>query len=462
MRTWKVIVAPLLVLVLLLSLTACGVAGRQTPVKQQITAARGDLTVKVSGNGKVAVTTDINLSFGNAGKLALLNVKEGDFVTKGTLLARQDTASIELALSQAKLGQSQAQAAVMQASAAQTTAESALTAARFNLDRTQSVSDVNNAITKIQNQIDIAQANLSQAQSQGDTTSSASLNRYIQDSQIALLLQKKKLSLLLTQTTYAGVDTYNIAGQTYDRLTLEDIHIKELAVESAQKSVDLAKQNIEVAKGALDQANSAVNVAQKALNDATLTAPFDGIVAHLYYKQGDIIPSPAYTPQNVVYIVDATNLEVDANIDEMDVPTVKIGQNADISIDALPGVLIKGKVTSIAMIPNTQVAASGLTAYLAKVNFTVSPEQGIKPGMNATVNVVTNEKKNVVLLPIQAVKKDSQGKSYVEVPNGDKTETRTVTIGISSGSQVEIVSGIQAGDKVVTSETAGKWSLQGN
>ena len=105
---------------------------------------------------------------------------------------------------------------------------------------------------------------------------------------------------------------------------------------------------------------------------------------------------------------------MDANIDELDIPAVQTGQRVLISVDALPGTVVDGKVISVSTVPNPQLAAAGGTLYVVKISFTVPPGAAIKSGMNTSVNIVTNERKNVLLLPNQAVKKDSQGKYYVQ------------------------------------------------
>ena len=108
MKAWKFIWGPLIILVM--SVTACSsAANRAVRPVQQITAIRGDLITNISGNGKISIVTDAKLSFGSGGKLATLNVKEGDRVTNGQVLAKLDTSALELAQAQGKVAQDQAQ-----------------------------------------------------------------------------------------------------------------------------------------------------------------------------------------------------------------------------------------------------------------------------------------------------------------------------------------------------------------
>ena len=445
MKFWKIFLVPLTILVLFFA--GCSTAGNQADPQTQTTpVGRGNISLNVNGSGKIAISNDANLGFGSGGKLVTLNVKEGDTVTKGMVLAKLDTASLELALSQAQVG-------LDQAKIAQTAANTGLTAAQFNLDRTQAVSEIKDAITNAEWTIKAAQVSLDQAKASNDTTAINIMTAYIMSAQGELYNQQKKLQTLLNQPEYAGVLTYNIFGETYDRLTVEDVHLKELAVESAQQTVDQSQHNI-------DQAQKNIDYIQKQLNDATITAPFDGIVARLNYKQGDIIPPPTISPQVLIYLVDNNNLEADINIDEMDVPRVKAGQNASISIDAFPGTSLEGKVTSVATIPNAQAAAAGATVYVAKVSFLVPQGMAIKAGMSANASIMTSEANNVLIVPNQAIKTDSQGNNYVEMINGGNIVKQTVVKGMSDSSNTEIVSGLQQGDQVVAPVTTGKWSIQ--
>ncbi len=447
MKIWKIVLIPLIILILVLPVAACSTTSSQPDTQKQLaTVTRGDLMLKVNGSGKIAISNYANLSFGSGGKLAVLNVKEGDTVTKGTVLAKLDTASLEVALSQA-------QVALDQFKIAQTAANSALTAAQFNLDKTQAVSEIKDAITNAEWTIKAAQVSLDQARLSNDASAYNTMAAYINTAQLELYNQQKKLQTLLNQPTYAGVLTYNIFDQTYDRLTVEDVHLKELAVQSAQQTVDQAQHNI-------DQAQKNIDYVQKQLNDATITAPFDGIVAVLNYKQGDIIPSPTVSPQVIIYLVDNSNLEADINVDEMDVPSVQIGQRAIINVDAFPGTTLEGKVFSVSTVPNAQAAATGATVYTAKISFTVPQGMAIKAGMNSNAAIVTSQRNNVLLVPNQAIKTDGQGKNYVEMMNSEKMVDQTIVKGLSDSSKTEIVSGLKEGDKVMAPVTVGKWSIQ--
>lgn len=457
MKVWKATGILLCVLFLIMSVAGCGSSGAESARQvNQKAAAPGDVTALVNGSGKVVVFSDAKLSFGSSGKIAVENVKEGDKVTKGQLLAKLDTAALELALSGAKVTQSSDQLKLNTAQSAQTSADIGLATAQFNLDQVKAVSDIEDEITKAQMEITAAQARADEAHAVSDSEGSQYWARQISQLQYKLALRQKDLASLLAKDEYYGQFLY-LNGQQYDRLVVDAARIRQLQVTSAQQAVQQAAQSVELAKQALELDNNTIAVDQKNINDASITAPFNGTVATVYFKQGDIVPSALTTPQIVMYLVDTENLEVDVSINETSISAVKAGQNAEISIDVL-GATLKGQVNSIATIPNAQAAAAGTTSYIAKVTFSVPQGLEVKPGMNAEVNIVTSDLKSVLVVPNEAVKKDKQGNTYVQVVTDQQVKDQIVVTGARDTVNTQIVSGLKAGDLVVTGVS---WSARG-
>jgi RND family efflux transporter MFP subunit len=396
----------------------------------------------VTGSGKVSIPNDAKLAFGSGGKLAKLPIKEGDRVTKGTLLAQLDTASLEVALAQGKV-------VLDQTKLVQTQAESALNTAQFNLDRTKGYADIKDVITNLQWEIKIAQMNMMQAQSVNDSGGAGYWRQIVTAGEMNLVKKTQDLATLLSKAEYAGTVTYDIFGDKYDRLTADDMKSKQLAMDAAQKSIDQAKDSIV-------QAQKNLELVQKQINDSTISAPFDGTVATVYVKEGDIIPAPTVSPQVIIYLVDTSSMQISVSLDQMDVPAVQKNQRAMISVDPVPGLKIEGKVTSLSIGPVSMGGTGGGAIYEAKVDFVVPPGTAIKPGMSASVDLLTSEHRNV---PTRTIKQDSQRKSYVEIMADQKISQIPVAIGFSDGSQTEIISGLQEGDVLVTDKADGKWSL---
>ena len=296
----------------------------------------------------------------------------------------------------------------------------------------------------------------------------ASLNQHLVSLNIDLLKQQKKLADLLSKDEYATADdaaTYVlIMGEKYNRLTVDDIKMKQKQVEVAQKAVELAKQNIEQtrqntdlakksieqSKTALDQAQQNAGFIQKQITEATMTAPFDGTVAGLDVKQGDFIATPGLTtPNPPIYMVDPNSLEISTEIDEIDVANVKLNQKALITLDALPNAKFEGTVTGIGLTPIVKTLSSGVVVYEVKVRFNGKPPVEAKAGMSTNVDIVTGEKKDALLVPNKSLKRNGQGQTIVNIVVNQKVVERTVVTGLTDGNQTEVLSGLQPGDTIV-------------
>jgi len=425
----------------------CSIGGNQSG-ESQVEVSRGDLTITVNGNGKTEYTSDAALSFGSAGKVAEVKAREGAAVKKGDILAKLETDELELSLSEALLAQAQAETSLTQALQAETQAQIALTSAQFNLDLTEDVAEIKDKITDTQWEITIAQLRLKEARSI-ESDAKEYWMEALANYEIELAKYQNKLAELLSQDEYTGVVLYNIYGQKYDRVTLEDIRLKQLQVESAELSIQQAEQNTIQAQRALDQANRAVAVTQKQLNNAVITAPFDGQIAQVNIKKGDILTTPGTTVLVPIYMIDPATLVVKAEIDELDIAGVKIGQPALIKVDALKNTEIEGTVSDISVLPAAKLQSSGIVVYEVKVDFTEMPES-IKSGMNASVDIILESKTNVLIVPNKAIKTNDSGVTVVQVVENDKVVEREVVCGSTNGTRTEIIRGLTEGELVIS------------
>ncbi len=340
---------------------------------QQASTAPASPTATIRGDGTVTVATYANLYFGSGGQITTINVKLGDHVTKGTVLAKLDVTSLEAALAQAKVN-------LDQAKLSQTQAESALASAQFNLDKTQAVNQIKDAITNAEWTIKAAQVNLDQAKAADDMAAINTMTTYIANAQKEMDNQQRKLSALLGQDEYSGTVAYDILGQTYDRLTVEDAQTKELALENAQQTVDKSQDTI-------TQAQKNVDVAQQQLDQATITAPFDGLVAVLNQNVGDVVSTPSQSQHPIIYLIDPTTKELNIGVNELDISKVKIGQKAIVNIDAFSNTKIDGQVASISPSPTVQ---GGVVDYVVTITFSVPSTTDVRIGMNGSASIPIN------------------------------------------------------------------------
>jgi HlyD family secretion protein len=460
-----------LTLLALLGTTACDAfGGNKEEVSQQLVeVTRGDLMVGVKGSGKIETPSEARLTFGSAGKVDRILVKEGDRVKEGDVLAKLDTRALELALAQSQLTLTQAEVTLAQAQLSKQTAE-------YNLKNTRDTEDsLRLAVLNAEISLEQAQRNLNTGIAATDyQLARAQLNRaktwykYVvevwprdasgSEDDWHLALDRAEEQLKAAQAHYdnvlSGYDTQEIAlkkkqvevaemslaqaQKNLDEL-IEDIAMQELQVESASQSIKQASQAVELA-------HLSVNDAQRQLDEATIVAPFDSLVATIPAKEGDIIPSPSMAPTTIIHLINPEYMELVVEIDEIDIPMVALGLEAKISVDALPDATFEGVVTAVYPVPKE---VAGVVLYNVKVSLVAPEKAGIKVGMSASADIVTDYRSQVLLVPSRAIVKNEQGQTIVKVMSDEQVEDRVVVVGLDDGYQTEIVSGLSEGETVV-------------
>jgi len=196
----------------------------------------------------------------------------------------------------------------------------------------------------------------------------------------------------------------------------------------------------------MEKAQLALDKAQDDLEKAVIVAPFDGVVARANVKEGDNLSSLDYATETIIELIDPSRMELNVEVDEIDIPDVEVGQKAIISFDALPDVQLEGEVTFICPLPTEE---DSLVLYEVKIGFKVPEGSEPKAGMTATVDIITSERSDVLLVPDRAIRQDSLGNPVVQVVVDDQIQERPVVIGISDGYQTEIVDGLNEGEMVM-------------
>jgi RND family efflux transporter MFP subunit len=201
----------------------------------------------------------------------------------------------------------------------------------------------------------------------------------------------------------------------------------------------------------MEKAQLTLEEAKDDLEKAVMTAPFDGVIAVVNAKEGDRLSTMDYTTKIILELIDPNIMELTAEVDEIDIPEVRLGQSAIISLDALPTLQLEGRVISIYPLPTEE---SGLILYKVKIGFDVPEGSWLRAGMSATADIIIDKRSNVLLVPNRAVEQDSFGNPVVKVMVNEQIEERPVVIGVSDGYQTEIVGGLSAGDVVVIERQA--------
>jgi len=396
-----------LVCLAVFSLNACARQAEESQ-RQLVEVSRGDLVVTVSADGSLSFVEDRKLVFGISGTIAEVNVEEGDWVNQGAVLAGLDTTSLALTAKEAEVDLEIA-----------TTSFRKLT---YPYTYYTFAFDVPTALAAI-------------------ADAKRELNKALGALEIGLNFgQYWQVWHSLTQAQ----DKVTEAQQRLARGWGEDVFSSGFLGVTDFWTLRAAQLGMEKAQVALDKANNN-------LKKAVMVAPFDGVIAAVNIKEGDSLSAWDYATRTIVEIIDPGKMELSAEVDEIDIPKVKLGQRAVISVDALPDIQLEGKVTSISPLATEE---SGLILYKIKVSFDVPEGSGLRAGMSATADIIINGRSNVLLVPNRAIGQDSQGKPVVKVMVGEQVEERAVVIGISDGSQTEIVSGLNEGETVVIEKKA--------
>jgi multidrug efflux pump subunit AcrA (membrane-fusion protein) len=404
----------------LISLSACGNKAAQSQ-PQVVEVSRGNITVSVAADGNVSLLRQRELRFGTSGTITKINVEQGDRVAEGQELARLDTTPLEEMVTTAELA---VKAAEIDLELATNNYLKLITPYPYLTYRFVLPESVD-AIRTAERQIKEAQTELLKGL-QGQPYSMAE----IQDQ-----LGKAQESLSETETKLAwGLDE-----------GVRPVDIEYWTLRAAQ--LQMEKTQV-----ALDNTKNELNKVQNQLEKAVIVAPFDGVIATVKVEEGDVLSSVNYATTTIIELIDPSRMELKTKVDEVDIPSVKLGQKAIIKLDALPDLKLEGTVTAISLLPSEE---GGVVLYEVKIGFDVPESSGLRGGMTATADIVTDERSNALLVPNRAIRQDSSGNPVVKIMVGDQTQERAVVTGISDGLQTEIISGLNEGDRVVIESRAG-------
>lgn len=397
-------------------------------------AVRQDLVSIVNGTGQIKPKTYVNVGATSFGRITHLNVKEGDHVKKGAVLATVENV--------------------------QPTATVAAQQAAIASSRT----DVNSYLAAE----NTAKANIAAAQAD---------------------LEQKKLDYSRAQALYQDK---LISKQDYDsKKAAYDMSVATLAQRQAafaQSEAQTLSQRAHVNQALASQRSN-----YDALDKTISRAPFDGLVTNVPVREGETVVVGIQNAEGstLMTLADMSVITAEVKVDETDIVNVAMGQPVDVTVDALPGRIFKGHVTQVgdqALLRTTGIATSQSTtgteeAKDFKVVVTLDqPSDDLRPGLSATAKITTANKPNALTIPIQALVERNEatekelaansGKPAKTVaaaenkPGGTKLvqgvylvkiegkKTRVVFVpvktGITGATDIEVLGGLKPGDEIVT------------
>jgi len=403
---------------------------------------RQDLTSLVTASGEVKPLTYTNVLGEGIGKITEIVVKEGDHVKKGDVLLRLESVQPAADVNAQRAGISAAEAGVKSAEA----------------------NDVSAAADIKSRAADLEHAKLDWERGQ-----------------------------LLFKDGLIPKQDYDTRKATYDSAVA--------ALASAQARAEQSRAQLGQARSALTQSQAMLNRLSDILRKTTYTAPINGVVTYIAVRVGEnVVPGiQNATGSYLMTISDMSVVTAEVMVDETDIVSVKVGQDAEVTIDALPGKFFKGKVTEVGTqavlrssgLASTQSTTGNQEAKDFKVVVTLqNPPGGLRPGLSSTAKIATAQKKDVMTIPIQALaertKKDLEeaakqdGQESVTLAAGrpapaampDGTTSSSVdknpeiqgvfvvrnkraqfvpvTTGITGVTDIEVLSGLQEGDQIIT------------
>jgi HlyD family secretion protein len=394
-------------------------------------AAQQDLVATVSGTGQIKPLTYVNVGATAFGRITHLYVKEGDHVTRGQLVATVE--------SEQPASQVQAQQATIDAN--KTTVDSYIAAEKT------------------------AEANLAEAKAD---------------------LEQKQLDYHRYQQLYKE---QLVAKQDFDaKKALYDVDVA--TVQQREAALAQSKAQTLSARSQVNQSVAMLKGNTYSLGLTESRAPFNGLVTNVPVREGETVVVGIQNAEGstLMTLADMSVITAEVKVDETDIVNVKLGQPADVTIDAFPGRVLKGHVTEVgdqALLRTTGVATSQSTtgteeAKDFKVVVTIdNPPVDLRPGLSCNAKITTANKPNVLSIPIQALVqrdltaeqslyknrgKESDGGAaaatkpsdtqgvFLLVHDGNRLRVRFVPVatGVVGSTDIEVLNGLKAGDEIVT------------
>src|SRR4051812_2383343 len=431
MSTWKKVLIGISAVVVLAGIVGFTVyqSHKNVVTVQMGKTRRQDLASVVSASGEIKPKTYANIGANAFGKIIKLYVKEGDKVKKGQLLAQ--------------------------------------------LENVQSAADVNAtraALVVAQTDVLAADAALK--------TNMADLNRAKADA------DRMKLDWERAQGLFKDA---LIAKSEYD-MRKNAWEAADAGVAQAQARIAQAKAQKDSAEQRISESRANLTRVSDVLQKTTYAAPFDGMITNLPVREGETVVigiqnSPGST---LMTIADMSVITAEVKMDETDIVNVRLGQPADVTVDAIPKKVFKGVVTEIGNaaivrstgVATTQQTSSSQEAKDFKVVVTLQdPPENLRPGLSTTAKVTTATRSGALSIPMQAVTlrkqsdldaakndknavqaaapqkdaaKDSKDLQGVFLIRSGKAEFVPIETGISGTTDVEVLGGIKEGDEIVT------------
>lgn len=395
-------------------------------ISQTVVVQSQDLIVQMKANGVVQAVRKINLSPKQEGRIDRLYVDEGVQVKQGEIVARMDS--------------EQFQAQVNQYKAALAKARADLSLKRSG-NRPEEISKAKAEVAKNEAQVVEARSRLALASDR---------------------VGRKQFP------TQEGA----IARDELDEALTEQQNARE-NLEQAEASLAVAKQElllqlkgyrqeeIASAQAEVAQAKAQLQYYQTLLENTLVRAPFAGTITRKFAQEGDFVTpttsassSDGATSASIAEL--SSGLEVEAKVPEASIASIKQGQQVEIRSDAYPDKSFQGSIRLVAPRAVQESQENKVTSFRVKVSLQTGQDK-LKSGMNVKLTFLGDKVQNALVVPLAAIVTKRDGQTGVLIPaQNERAKFHPVTIGSTSGSQVQIIEGVTQGDRILLSPPPGQ------
>ena len=428
------------------------------PVGERVRVQQGAIENRIIATGNVVARATATLTFRTSGEVKSILVKEGDQVKAGQPLATLDTHDLELTAQQQYANYLNARAAYSQTIKGPSELE--LKSAKASLSSAQAAygdlfkDPTENELTDLKAQLANAEAQLKQAQFNYDSAAKRDPAGAPGTSQAVSLEQA-------TNSYFSAKAKYDAA---FDKPANASVASAAAQIASARAQLDALNpttETIEQAKTKLDQAYLSWVQAEDSIQNATMIAPFDGMITAVAFDVGDW----ASTGSATIDIADFDEPIFEVSVDEVDLGSVEVGQEARIHLQTYPDQPIGAKVESVATVGTND---GNIVTY--KVKLVIPGGAGgdakrprILLGMSGTSEIITAKADDALLVPNRALAADGQTRSYsvLRLKQDGTPERVPVKIGLRDADNTQIVEGLKAGDVLLVQTIAAQQSNSG-
>ena len=383
---------------------------------------RDSILQAVACSGRVISNVDVDVKAKAGGQIIALPFDISQSVHKGDVLAELDPINQQRLVKQGEVSLKQSRGKLGQAEKNLTIAEKNLTTNRMRVDAARRAAEVRarDAQIKATHRGQLLAENLGAQEEYNQAESEAAEAE--QDLEIA-----------------------NIQG--------EELKTQELALEVKRFDVSLAQAQVEADEISLSNA-------QQQLVDTKILATMDGVVAALNVRIGSIVSSGITNVgggTTIMVLSDLSQIFVLASVDESDIGSVALGQEAPITVDAFPTLRFDGKVVRIATRGDV---VSNVVTFEVEIEVVDEHKSLLRPEMTANVQIVSARRDDVVLVPTQALERKGKKNTVTVVKDDGTTEERTVHIGLTDGERYEVTEGLAVGEvvRVHREEPQSRWN----